>query len=181
MSIARSVARQPKILVADEPTGNLDVLTSKEIIDLLQKINDYGTTVLVTTHDSSIVNHLKKRVITMKEGKIISDQKEHGIYRLDANNDGISRLPHPGYIHHVSPYTTQSPPSPQTTSTISTRKSHESIEIKVQQINSEQEKIIPKNPEPKNIKHPRLNSIEGNYAKKISQQNYRSLKNHVKK
>ena len=102
VSIARSVARQPKILIADEPTGNLDVLTSKEIIDLLQKINDYGTTVLVTTHDASIVNLLKKRVITMKDGKIVSDQKEHGIYRLDANNDGISRLPHPGYMRATS-------------------------------------------------------------------------------
>ena len=101
VSIARSVARQPKILIADEPTGNLDVLTSKEIIDLLQKINDYGTTVLVTTHDASIVNLLKKRVITMKDGKIVSDQKDHGIYRLDANN-GISSLPHPGYMRATS-------------------------------------------------------------------------------
>ena len=77
-------------------------MTSKEIIDLLQKINDYGTTVLVTTHDASIVNLLKKRVITMKDGKIVSDQKEHGIYRLDGNNDGISRLPHPGYMRATS-------------------------------------------------------------------------------
>ena len=98
VSIARSVARQPKILIADEPTGNLDVLTSKEIIDLLQKINDYGTTVLVTTHDASIVNHLKKRVITLKEGKIVSDQKEHGVYKLDGNNDGIS-LHRPGHLN----------------------------------------------------------------------------------
>ena len=98
VSIARSVARQPKILIADEPTGNLDVLTSKEIIDLLQKINNYGTTILVTTHDANIVNLLKKRVITMRDGKIISDQKEHGIYRLDTDNDGISDLPQPGHM-----------------------------------------------------------------------------------
>ena len=97
VSIARSVARQPKILIADEPTGNLDKLTRKEIIDLLQKINDFGTTVLVTTHDESIVNYLKKRVITLKDGKIVSDQKEHGIYRLDGNNDGIT-LPQPGHL-----------------------------------------------------------------------------------
>ena len=101
VSIARSVARQPKILVADEPTGNLDVLTSKEIIDLLQKINDYGTTVLVTTHDASIVNLLKRRVITMKDGKIISDQKDHGVYRLDGNNDGIS-MPGPGHLNPLN-------------------------------------------------------------------------------
>ena len=102
VSIARSVARQPKILIADEPTGNLDVLTSKEIIDLLQKINNYGTTILVTTHDPNIVNLLKKRVITMRDGKIISDQKEHGIYRLDTDNDGISDLPQPGHMRPTS-------------------------------------------------------------------------------
>ncbi len=83
VSIARSVARQPKILIADEPTGNLDKLTRQEIIELLQRINDFGTTVLVTTHDESIVNNLSKRVITLKAGKIVSDQKEHGVYRLD--------------------------------------------------------------------------------------------------
>lgn len=83
VSIARSVARQPKILIADEPTGNLDKLTRKEIIDLLLKINDFGTTILVTTHDENIVNNLQKRVITLKDGHIISDQKENGIYRLD--------------------------------------------------------------------------------------------------
>lgn len=100
VSIARSVARQPKILIADEPTGNLDVLTSREIIDLLQKINDYGTTVLVTTHDASIVNHLKKRVITLKDGKVVSDQKERGIYTLDGNNDGI-KVHRPGHLNPI--------------------------------------------------------------------------------
>lgn len=83
VSIARSVARQPKILIADEPTGNLDKLTRKEIIDLLQKINDFGTTILVTTHDENIVNNLQKRVVTLKDGKIVADQKVHGIYKLD--------------------------------------------------------------------------------------------------
>lgn len=82
VSIARSVARQPKILIADEPTGNLDKLTRQEIIELLQKINDFGTTILVTTHDEAIVNSLQKRVITLKDGKIVSDQKTNGIYRL---------------------------------------------------------------------------------------------------
>lgn len=84
VSIARSVARQPKILIADEPTGNLDKLTRAEIIDLLKKINDFGTTLLVTTHDENIVNLLQKRVVTLKDGRIISDQKAHGIYRLDS-------------------------------------------------------------------------------------------------
>lgn len=83
VSIARSVARQPKILIADEPTGNLDKLTRTEIITLLQKINDFGTTVLVTTHDETIVNNLDKRVVTLKDGRIVADQKTHGIYKLD--------------------------------------------------------------------------------------------------
>lgn len=87
VSIARSVARQPKILIADEPTGNLDVLTRKEIIDLLQKINDFGTTLLVTTHDENIVNNLSKRVITLKAGRIVDDQKYHGVYRLDSEDE----------------------------------------------------------------------------------------------
>jgi len=92
VAIARSVARQPKILIADEPTGNLDTLTKREIIDLLQKINDFGTTVLVTTHDENIVNHMQKRVITLKDGQIISDQKSNGIYRLD-RPDTVARRP----------------------------------------------------------------------------------------
>lgn len=83
VSIARSVARQPKILIADEPTGNLDKLTRQEIIELLQRINDFGTTVLVTTHDENIVNNLGKRVLTLKGGKLVSDQKENGTYVLD--------------------------------------------------------------------------------------------------
>ena len=87
VAIARSVARQPKILIADEPTGNLDELTKREIIDLLQRINDFGTTVLVTTHDSNIVNDLGKRVITLKDGQIVADQKVNGIYRLGSIED----------------------------------------------------------------------------------------------
>lgn len=83
VSIARSVARQPKILIADEPTANLDKLTTGEIMDLLKKINDFGTTLLVTTHNENIVNYYEKRVITMKDGKVVSDQKNSGIYKLD--------------------------------------------------------------------------------------------------
>lgn len=93
VSIARSVARQPKILIADEPTGNLDKLTRQEIIDLLQRINDFGTTVLVTTHDENIVNNLSKRVVTLKAGRIVDDQKCHGVYRLDSEpEDLIKRM-----------------------------------------------------------------------------------------
>lgn len=83
VAIARSMARQPKILIADEPTANLDVLTRHEIVELLQKINDFGTTLLVATHNESIVNNLSKRVVTLKGGRVVSDQKVHGEYRLD--------------------------------------------------------------------------------------------------
>lgn len=83
VSIARSIARQPKILIADEPTANLDKLTTREIVELLKKINDFGTTILVTTHNEEIVNSLQKRVVTMLDGKIVDDQKNNGLYKLD--------------------------------------------------------------------------------------------------
>ena len=91
VSIARSVARQPKILLADEPTANLDNLTTNEITDLLKKINDFGTTVLVTTHNSNIVNNLRKRVVTMKGGKIIDDRK-NGVYSLEKQEEKKTRI-----------------------------------------------------------------------------------------
>lgn len=81
VSIARSLVHRPKLLVADEPTGNLDAIHSYEIIDLLQRINKIGTTVVLVTHDRDIVNMLKKRVITLENGKVISDVK-HGKYHL---------------------------------------------------------------------------------------------------
>ena len=80
VAIARAVVRQPKILIADEPTGNLDPKHSWEIIRLLEKINRYGTTVILTTHNADIVNKLKRRVVTIDDGKITSDQAQ-GSYR----------------------------------------------------------------------------------------------------
>ncbi|MDP2684717.1 MAG: cell division ATP-binding protein FtsE [bacterium] len=73
--IARSLVHRPKILVADEPTGNLDSINSQEIINLLKKINEFGTTVVLVTHNREIVNSLRRRVITIDQGAIISDQK----------------------------------------------------------------------------------------------------------
>lgn len=73
VAIARAVVRQPKILIADEPTGNLDPKHSWDIVRLLEKINRYGTTVLLTTHNQEIVNKLKRRVITIDQGKIVAD------------------------------------------------------------------------------------------------------------
>ena len=80
VAIARAIVRQPKILIADEPTGNLDPRHSWDIVRLLEKINKYGTTVLLTTHNVEIVNKLKRRVITLEQGKITGDQSQ-GSYR----------------------------------------------------------------------------------------------------
>jgi len=74
VAIARAVVRQPKILIADEPTGNLDPKHAWDVIKVLEKINRFGTTVLLTTHNQEIVNRLKRRVITIKDGKIVSDR-----------------------------------------------------------------------------------------------------------
>lgn len=73
--IARALVHRPKILVADEPTGNLDSINTQEIINLLRKINEFGTTVVLVTHNREIVNSLRKRVITLDHGTIISDQQ----------------------------------------------------------------------------------------------------------
>jgi len=72
--IARALAHEPKILLADEPTGNLDNASTWVVVDLIKKINDWGTTIIFGTHNVSIVNTLKKRVIHLEKGKIISDK-----------------------------------------------------------------------------------------------------------
>ena len=74
VAIARAIVRQPKILIADEPTGNLDPKHAWDVIKVLEKINRFGTTVLLTTHNQDIVNKLKRRVITIEGGKIVSDR-----------------------------------------------------------------------------------------------------------
>lgn len=79
VAIARALVHQPKILLADEPTGNLDSINANEIINLLLRINKFGTTTILVTHNREIVNSLKKRVITMDNGAIISDH-ERGKY-----------------------------------------------------------------------------------------------------
>src|SRR3989339_897296 len=73
-AIARSLAHRPKIIVADEPTGNLDSINTAEIIEILKKINEFGTTVLLVTHNREVVNHLRRRVITIHDGEIINDE-----------------------------------------------------------------------------------------------------------
>ena len=72
--IARALVHRPKILLADEPTGNLDSINADEIIEILQKINKFGTTVVLVTHNREIVNKLRRRVITIDHGLIVNDQ-----------------------------------------------------------------------------------------------------------
>ncbi|MFR5029336.1 MAG: cell division ATP-binding protein FtsE, partial [Coprococcus sp.] len=78
VAMARALVNNPDIILADEPTGNLDPKNSLDIMNLLEDINKRGTTVVVVTHNKDIVNEMKKRVITLKKGVIISDEKEGG-------------------------------------------------------------------------------------------------------
>lgn len=71
VAIARALAHEPEVLLADEPTGNLDRSNSEQIIDLLQQINEWGTTVVMATHDESVVNRLNKRVIEINQGRLV--------------------------------------------------------------------------------------------------------------
>jgi cell division transport system ATP-binding protein len=80
-AIARSLVHRPKIIVADEPTGNLDSINAAEIVAILKKINEFGTTIILVTHNREIVNHLRRRVITLHGGEIINDENE-GQYKL---------------------------------------------------------------------------------------------------
>lgn len=81
VAIARSLVHKPKLLIADEPTGNLDSINTREIVDLLKKINNLGTTVVLVTHNRDVVNSLKGRVVTLDSGQVISDQSQ-GRYLL---------------------------------------------------------------------------------------------------
>ena len=80
LAIARALIHRPRILLADEPTGNLDILNSYDVVKLLMKINEFGTTVILATHNREIVNTVGRRVISMEKGKIVRDQIEQGKY-----------------------------------------------------------------------------------------------------
>jgi len=84
VAIARALVNNPAILLADEPTGNLDPQMAWEIMNLLKEINKLGTTVLVVTHNNDIVDVMQKRVVTLEEGSIISDQQESG-YKYESD------------------------------------------------------------------------------------------------
>ena len=75
VAIARAIVNRPDVIIADEPTGNLDPINTWEIINLLEKINELGTTVVLATHDKEVINSLKRRVITLEKGKMVRDEK----------------------------------------------------------------------------------------------------------
>lgn len=76
VAIARAIVNQPDIIIADEPTGNLDPIATYEVVQILKKINDLGTTVIMTTHNKGVIDELNRRVITMDDGKIVRDDAE---------------------------------------------------------------------------------------------------------
>lgn len=89
VALARAIVNKPSILLADEPTGNLDPATSEEIMALIERINLAGTTVIMATHDRSIVDRLQKRVVELKGGEIIRDQKAAGYQKVATETNPI--------------------------------------------------------------------------------------------
>lgn len=87
VAIARAIARQPKILIADEPTGNLDPKHAWDVIKVLEKINRFGTTVILTTHNQDIVNKLKRRVVTIDDGQVVSDRANAEYKQREKSNE----------------------------------------------------------------------------------------------
>lgn len=75
-AIARAIVNQPDILIADEPTGNLDPINTHDVVEILKKINDLGTTVLLTTHNKTVVDSVGRRVVTMDQGRVVRDEKQ---------------------------------------------------------------------------------------------------------
>ncbi len=75
LAIARAIINQPEVIIADEPTGNLDPVNTYEVVQILKKINDLGTTVILTTHNTSVIDSIGKRVITLDKGRVIRDEK----------------------------------------------------------------------------------------------------------
>lgn len=81
VAIARAIVNQPDVLIADEPTGNLDPVNTHDVVEILKKINNLGTTVLLTTHNKTVVDSVGRRVVTLDQGRVVRDDKE-GKYTL---------------------------------------------------------------------------------------------------
>jgi cell division transport system ATP-binding protein len=76
VAIARAIINQPDVIIADEPTGDLDPVNTHDVVQILKKINDLGTTIIMTTHNRGVVDALGKRVITLEKGKLMRDDKK---------------------------------------------------------------------------------------------------------
>ena len=87
VAIARAIVNEPKLLLCDEPTGNLDPNTSMEIMKVLEDINKMGTTIIMATHDRDIVNRMKKRVLYIESGKLVKDYEKGTYY-----DEGIKKV-----------------------------------------------------------------------------------------
>ena len=87
LAIARALVHSPGLIVADEPTGNLDPATAKSIIDLLLKINKDGITIILTTHNAPLVDHIRKRVVRLDAGKVVSDKEQSGYHPQPESNN----------------------------------------------------------------------------------------------
>jgi cell division transport system ATP-binding protein len=85
VALARAIVNKPQLLLADEPTGNLDPATSQDIVNLLERISAAGTTIVMATHDRGIVDRLKRRVVVLKDGQIVSDSRGVGYETAEAN------------------------------------------------------------------------------------------------
>jgi cell division transport system ATP-binding protein len=85
VAIGRAIINQPDVIVADEPTGNLDPINTYEIIEILKKINELGTTVIITTHNKGVVDALGKRVVTMDRGRVVRDDRARAIRTVISN------------------------------------------------------------------------------------------------
>jgi cell division transport system ATP-binding protein len=94
VAIARALVNNPKILLCDEPTGNLDPANANEVMDLLHRINLKGTTVLVATHNALVVDRMRRRVIRLEDGTIVADE-ERGFYHLNGNGANAAGTPAP--------------------------------------------------------------------------------------
>ena len=85
VAIARAIVNSPKLLICDEPTGNLDPDTSLEVMKVIEKINDLGTTVVMATHDREMVNKMKKRVVLLDNGKLVKDYEKGSYTHYESN------------------------------------------------------------------------------------------------
>ena len=91
LAIARAIINQPEVIIADEPTGNLDPEATYDVVQILKKINDLGTTVILTTHNKGVIDSLKKRVVTMRDGKLVEDSAE--------GQSNLYKAPRPHHAH----------------------------------------------------------------------------------